>query len=115
MKYSIFSVAVLFACGAPTDTDRLDVPTSVDFRIVHPAVVRVTVTPANGNAYPAGKVQYVAVARNGARDRPRRWNRSHHCGGVPAVAAIIGRAIRSGSAVPAVLNAPLVVHGGGKH
>jgi Bacterial Ig-like domain (group 2) len=65
MKCSIFSVAVLFACGAPTDTNRLDVPTSVDFRIVHPAVVRVTVTPANGNAYPAGKVPYVAVARDG--------------------------------------------------
>lgn len=65
MKYRIFSVAVLFACRAPTDANRPEVPTSVDSRIVHPAVVRVTVTPANGNAYPAGKVQYVAVARDG--------------------------------------------------
>lgn len=65
MKYPILSVAVLIACGAPTDTNRQEVPTTVDFRIVHPATVRVTVTPANGNAYPSGKVQYVAVARDG--------------------------------------------------
>ena len=64
MKYRILSLAALVACATPTDANRQEVP-SVDFRIVHPAIVRVTVTPANGNAYPAGKVQYVAEARDG--------------------------------------------------
>jgi pullulanase len=66
MKYLILSVAVILACAAPTDMNRLDVPISVDeLRVVHPKVVVITVTPANGNAYPAGTVQYVAKARDG--------------------------------------------------
>lgn len=66
MKYPILSVAVFFACAAPTDMNRLEVPSSIDkLRVVHPAVVNITVTPVNGNAYPSGTVQYVAIARDG--------------------------------------------------
>lgn len=66
MKYPILSVAVLLACAAPTDMNRLEVPSLIDeLRVVHPAVVIITVTPVNGNAHPAGTVQYVATARDG--------------------------------------------------
>lgn len=66
MKYPVLSVAVLIACAAPTDMKRLDAPSLIDeLRIVHPAVVNITVTPVNGNAFPAGTVQYVATARDG--------------------------------------------------
>ena len=76
MKYAIFSVLALFACGAPTDMKRIEVPTSVDeLRIVHPAVVRVTLTPAAASAYPAGTIRYVATARDGQGRllRPAAW------------------------------------------
>lgn len=66
MKYVIFGVVALLACDAPADTRSLDLPTSVDqLRIVHPKVVRVSVTPANASAYPAGSIQYIATARDG--------------------------------------------------
>jgi hypothetical protein len=66
MRYVIFGVVALLACDAPADTRRLDLPTAVDeLRIVNPKVVRVTVTPANGSAYPAGTIQYLATARDG--------------------------------------------------
>jgi hypothetical protein len=76
MRYVIFGVVALFACDAPTDMKPLEVPTSVDaLRLVHPAVVRVTVTPANASSYPAGTIQYVATARDGQgrRLRPASW------------------------------------------
>jgi hypothetical protein len=66
MRYLFFGVVAVFACSAPTDMKPKEVPTSVDeLRIVHPAVVRVAVTPANATAYPADPVQYVATARDG--------------------------------------------------
>ena len=66
MKYVIFGVIALLACDAPADTRSLDLPTSVDqLRIVRPKVVSVTVTPANASAYPAGSIQFIAVARDG--------------------------------------------------
>jgi hypothetical protein len=66
MRYPILSVALLFACGDPTDMKRLEIPTTVDeLRVVNPAVIRITVTPGNGKVYPAGTVQYVATARDG--------------------------------------------------
>lgn len=65
MRYVIFGVLALLACDAPTDMSRLDVPDLIDgLRVVHPAVVRVTVTPADASSYPAGTVQYVATARD---------------------------------------------------
>ena len=66
MRYLIIGIVALFACGAPTDMRHLEVPTSLDgLRVVHPAIVRVTVTPANATAYPAGTIQYIATARDG--------------------------------------------------
>jgi hypothetical protein len=66
MRYVIFGVLALLACDAPTDTSSLEVPDFIDgLRVVHPAVVLVTVTPADATAYPAGTVQYVATARDG--------------------------------------------------
>ena len=66
MKISIVSVAVFVACAAPTDMNRLEVPSLFDeLRVVHPAVVVITVTPNQGSAYPAGTVQYIATARDG--------------------------------------------------
>ena len=81
MRYIIFGVVALFACDAPTDMKRLEVPTSVDaLRIVSPAVVRVTVTPTNASAYPAGTIQYIAIARDGHGRRLRaaawKWSSS---------------------------------------
>ena len=66
MRYVIFGVLALLACDAPTDTSPLEVPDFIDgLRVVHPAVVRVTVTPARDTIYSAGTVQYVGTARDG--------------------------------------------------
>ena len=66
MRYVIFGVLAFLACDAHTETNPLEVPSFVDgLRIVHPAVVRVTVTPGDATAYPAGTVQYIATARDG--------------------------------------------------
>jgi len=66
MRYVICGVLALLACDAPTDTSRLEVPDFVDgLRVVHPAVVIVTVTPAHDTIYSAGTVQYVGTARDG--------------------------------------------------
>jgi len=76
MKISIVSIAVFVACAAPTDMNRLEVPSLIDeLRTVRPAVVIITVTPSNGNAFPAGTVQYIATARDGQGRvlRASRW------------------------------------------
>jgi hypothetical protein len=66
MRYVIFGVLALLACDAPTDASLLEVPDFIDgLRVVHPAVVIVTVTPGDATAYPAGTVQYAATARDG--------------------------------------------------
>jgi hypothetical protein len=65
MRYVIFGVLALLACDAPTDTSPLEVPDFIDgLRVVHPAVVRVTVTPAQDTVYSAGTAQYVGTARD---------------------------------------------------
>ena len=66
MRYFLFGVVALFACDAPTDMKRLEASTAVDqARVVHPVVVRITVTPTTASAYPAGTIQYLATARDG--------------------------------------------------
>ena len=66
MRYLIFGLVALFACDVPSDTNPVDVPTALDgLRVVHPATVRITVTPGTASAYPAGTIQYVATARDG--------------------------------------------------
>jgi hypothetical protein len=76
MKYLVFGVAALIACGAPTDMKRLAI---LDFgdeaRVVHPKIVRVTVTPVTAVAYAGTTVQYVATARDGEGRllRPSSW------------------------------------------
>jgi hypothetical protein len=66
MRYLISGVVVLIACGAPTDMNPTVAPISVDgMRVVHPAVVTVTVTPGDASAYSQGTVQYFATARDG--------------------------------------------------
>ena len=66
MRYVIFGVLALLACDAPTDTIPLEVPDFIDgLRIVHPAVVRVTVRPSSDTTYSTGTIQYVATARDG--------------------------------------------------
>jgi hypothetical protein len=65
MKFVLFGAVVLLACDAPLDPRRLEIPGSADeSRVVHPSVVRITVTPDNATAYPAGTIQYVATARD---------------------------------------------------
>jgi hypothetical protein len=66
MRYVIFGVLALLACDAPTDTSSLEIPDFIDgLRVVHPAVVIVTVTPVRDTIYSAGTVQYVGTARDG--------------------------------------------------
>ena len=66
MRYLISGVVALIACGAPTDMNPTLDPISVDgTRVVHPAVVTVSVTPVTASAYPQGTVQYIATARDG--------------------------------------------------
>ena len=46
MRYLLFGVVAMFACDAPTDMKRLEASTAVvQSRVVHPNVVRITVTP----------------------------------------------------------------------
>ena len=76
MRYVIFGVLALLACDAPTETRFDEVPASVDaLRVVHPAIVRVTVTPGDTSAYPTGIVQYSATVRDGQGRllRPASW------------------------------------------
>jgi hypothetical protein len=66
MKYVLFGAVALLACDAPLDPKHLEIPALVgEARAVHPSVVRITVTPNNATAYPAGTIQYVATARDG--------------------------------------------------
>ncbi len=66
MRYVIFGIVALLACDGPTETRSIKVPTFADgSQVVHPAIVRVTVTPGDTSAYPSGTVQYVATARDG--------------------------------------------------
>ena len=81
MRYLISGVVALMACGAPTDMQIRKAPISVDeMRVVHPAVVTVTVTPGDASAYVEGTVQYVATARDGEgrvlRAAAWKWNSS---------------------------------------
>ena len=102
MRYLIFGVAALFACGAPTDMKGPEVPTSVEqLRVVHPAVVRVTVTPDNASAYPAGTIQYVAIARDGQgrvlRAAAWKWRSSDTTVAVVSLAGLVtGRTVGQG-------------------
>src|SRR6266850_5440762 len=81
MRYVIFGIVALLACHRPTETHPFEVPTSVDgLRVVHPAIVRITVTPGDASAYPSRTVQYVATARDGQgrllRAAAWKWNSS---------------------------------------
>jgi hypothetical protein len=81
MRYLIFGIIALSACGTPTDMQPKQVPESIDeLRVVKPKIVRVTVTPANASAYPTGTIQYVATARDGQgrvlRASAWRWTSS---------------------------------------
>ena len=94
MRNVIFGVLALLACDAPTDTSLLEVPDFIDgLRVVHPTVVRVTVTPGDASAYPAGTVQYVATARDGQgrllRAAAWKWSSSDT---TVAVVSLTGRA-----------------------
>ena len=65
MRYVFLGILALLACDAPTDPQSAEVPTSIDgLRVVHPAIVRITVTPGDASANPSGTVQYVATARD---------------------------------------------------
>lgn len=66
MKPGLIAIAFALACAAPTDSTRIEPPTDVaELRIVHPKVVRVTVTPLDTAVYPAVMAQYTAIARDG--------------------------------------------------
>ena len=66
MRYVTFGVLALLACDAPTDTKSAEAPSSIDgLRVVHPAIVIVTLSPGDTTAYEAGTVQYKATARDG--------------------------------------------------
>lgn len=76
MRFLISGVVALIACGAPTDMQLKEAPISIDaMRVVHPALVIVTVTPGDASAYAEGTVQYVATARDGEGRvlRPAAW------------------------------------------
>ena len=110
MRYLISGVVALIACGAPTDMKPREAPISVDgMRVVHSAVVTVTVTPGNASAYPEGTVQYFATARDGEGRvlRPAAWKWSSSDTTVAVVsltglatARAVGNGIISATAYP---------------
>jgi hypothetical protein len=90
--------------------NRFDVPTSIEeLRVVRPSVVRVTVTPVNASAYPAGTIQYVATARDGHGRllKPSAWKWTSSDTSVAVVsstglatARVIGNGVITATAYP---------------
>ena len=65
-KAIIVAQVVLCGCAAPTDMRPFGLPASIDeLRVVHPAVVTVTVTPPDTTVVRASRLQYVGTARDG--------------------------------------------------
>lgn len=110
MRYLISGVVALIACGAPTDMQLEDAPISIDgMRVVHPALVTVTVTPGHASAYPEGTVQYVATARDGEgrvlRAAAWKWSSSDTTVAVVSLTGLatghaVGHGIISATAYP---------------